>query len=121
MLRKSFGGVTAAALITGVALAFAAPASVSASGDVATASIGQARAFSTDGPRRRTHSRRAVFRFRGAANFVCSLNSTRYRSCDSPARITGLARGRSHRFRVRAVLPDGRRTRADIYHWRIRF
>ena len=123
MLRKSVGGVSAAALITGVVLAFGAPVSVGASpiSGVPSAGGGEPEANIVKAPRRRTHSRRAVFRFRGGDKFACSLDRDRYRVCESPHRITGLSRGRTHRFRVRAVLPNGGRTEVALYRWRIRY
>jgi hypothetical protein len=81
------------------------------------------------GPKRRTHRRRAKFRFRSDdpdATFRCALwgrgvgePPMRYRACESPATYTGLPRGKKH-FRVRAVNPDadGSAPPAD-WNWKI--
>jgi hypothetical protein len=55
-------------------------------------------------PRRRSHRRRAVFRFGGneaGARFECKLDAARFAACTSPL-IKRLKPGR-HRFQVRAI------------------
>jgi penicillin-binding protein 1A len=77
-------------------------------------------------PSQRTSKRTARFRFSAssgsgsAVRFECRLDEGSYRSCQSPRRYTGLARG-SHVFRVRAIGSGGRRDRSPAtYRWTIR-
>lgn len=60
------------------------------------------------GPSGKTRAARVVFRFtsKGSKNFVCRIDSRRWRSCKSPKRYR-VAEGR-HTFRVRAVGNDGK-------------
>lgn len=62
----------------------------------------------------RTSSRRPTFGFRSnhrTARFLCRVNRGRWRRCTSPHKTGRLARGKVHRFRVRAIDPDGTRDR----------
>ncbi len=61
------------------------------------------------GPKGKIGSTKAIFRFSATATssrFQCKLDKKRWKSCKSPRVYRGLKEGR-HRFRVRAVAPDG--------------
>jgi uncharacterized delta-60 repeat protein len=61
------------------------------------------------GPRGKVAGPRVKFRFRSRAkdaSFECKIDGQRWRGCDSPAKLGPLDVGK-HRFKVRAVSPQG--------------
>jgi hypothetical protein len=75
------------------------------------------------GPKRRTKKRRATFAFSAVAGgvtaFECRVDKKEYKPCASP-KVIKKARPRRHRFRVRAVDPDGTTVGAAVSkRWRV--
>lgn len=61
------------------------------------------------GPRGKVAEAKLTFRFRSRSNdasFECKVDGRRWRRCESPYKLGPLPGGR-HRFKVRAVSPDG--------------
>jgi hypothetical protein len=83
----------------------------------------------TKHPRKRTTSKRAVFKFKAlfcsnsqeftAANFKCKLDDADYRKCDSPKRYRHLRRGK-HKFSVKPVARGFGPGKADSFRWTIK-
>ncbi len=74
------------------------------------------------GPKRKTSSDRAKFKFRSnepGSTFRCKLDRKRWKSCDSPQRYKNLDTGR-HRFKVRATDKAGNTDKSPAkYRWRV--
>jgi hypothetical protein len=74
------------------------------------------------GPRAKTRSRRAAFRFRGEARarFQCKLDRGKWKACRSPRRYRALRRGHRHVFSVRQIDRAGNVGRKATRRWTVR-
>jgi hypothetical protein len=83
----------------------------------------------TKHPKKRTTSKRAVFKFKALfcsnsqefpnANFRCKLDDADYRKCKSPKRYRHLHRGR-HKFTVKPTARGFGPGKPDSFRWRIK-
>jgi hypothetical protein len=83
----------------------------------------------TKHPKKRTTSKRAVFKFKAffcvnsqeftAANFKCKLDDADFRKCESPKRYRHLHRGR-HKFTVKPRARGFGPGKPDSFRWRIK-
>jgi len=72
------------------------------------------------GPRRKTASRKARFRFSSGgpgATFECALDKRKFKSCSSPKKLkVGLGK---HRFQVRGMDSAGQLSEPAVFKWRV--
>lgn len=74
------------------------------------------------GPKKRTKKTTATFKFSSPAadaEFECSLDGKRFKSCSSPLKLKRLKPGK-HTFEVRAVVDGSEDASPAVHRWRVR-